>query len=89
MESLAPVAEGIASNPLAWGIVLCLAALAYLYKESRANEKEFFSKILEIQQKAESEQRELLMKIIPLIEKTTDGIEALERLQDRIERTRP
>lgn len=84
MEILTALAEGLAKNPAAWLLASSLVALAYLYKDRAALQKEFIDTVM----KQEAAHRETLIRIAPLAEKLSDSIEALERISDSIMRPR-
>ena len=81
------LAQGLASNPLAWGLALALGAVGYLFK-MLSEDRKTFAQALASQQAAlvetlkedAKEQREILSQIVPLASKIVDGIEALERI---------
>ena len=76
----APIAEGLAKNPLAWGLAIALAAVAFLFRElSRERDQ----RILTMREDAK-EHRELLKSIVPLSEKLAEGIEILEDVTDTL-----
>lgn len=84
------LAQGLASNPLAWGLALALGAVGYLFK-MLSEDRKVFARALEEQQASlvatlkedAKEQREILSQIVPLASKIVDGIEALERISFR------
>lgn len=72
----ATVANGLASNPLAWGLALTLGAVVYLFRELNSARQAHIETI-----KADAkEQREILTQIVPLSAKLTEGLEILERM---------
>lgn len=88
-----PIAQGLASNPLAWGLALALAAIAYLFRELQgarvAHAKEIAdaqAKLIETIRADAKEQREILGQIVPLAAKLTEGLEILERLTEAVGR---
>lgn len=84
---MSELAQGLASNPLAWGLALALGAVGYLFK-LLSEDRKAFAQALASQQAAlvetlkedAKEQREILSQIVPLASKIVDGIEALERI---------
>lgn len=93
IEVVKPVAEGLGSNFLPWALAIALVAIGVLFKllwdektkhaaEMAAREKE----AREIARADAKEQRELLMQIVPLSAKLTEGLESLERITDRLTR---
>lgn len=76
---LSDIANGLASNPLAWISAASLLACAWLGKT-------LYSTIRE----DAKDHRETLMKIVPLAEKLTDSVEILERVTNAtLDRERP
>ena len=76
MNSLSEVATGLAQNPLAWFSTLLIAAVVYLWKQVRdGNDKHLATLQLE-----KTEQKELMMMVIPLAEKLGEAVESLERI---------
>lgn len=73
-----PIANGLASNPLAWMLALALVAIGYLFRLVIATN----AKLIEAHQTNSKEQREILSQIIPLVTQLTEAIEILERLTD-------
>lgn len=67
------IAAGLASNPLAWGLTLAIAAIVYLYRENSAAKKELIDAY-----------KEPLMKTTIVCEKMTDCVEILERVTDAL-----
>lgn len=73
------VAGGLASNPLAWGLALALAAIAFLFRALMSAQKELTDTI-----KADAkEQREILQQIVPLATRLTETAELFERLLEK------
>ena len=73
---LGQLANGLASNPLAWFVAILLLAVAYLFKELRAADKA----ALERAMVQEAAHRETLMRVIPVAEKLTDSVALVERM---------
>jgi hypothetical protein len=88
-----PVADGLAKNPLAWGLALSLLAIGYLFRTMN-DERKAHATALEAAQKTlvetikadAKEQREILSQIVPLSSKLTEGLEILERVTDSLTR---
>jgi hypothetical protein len=80
MEFLKDIANGLVEHPTQWMLALTLIALAFLYKARSDDSKASLETIL----KLEGEHRETLVKIIPVAEKMTDSVEALERITAQI-----
>lgn len=81
---LGDIAKGLSESPLAYVTAILLLVSAYLYKQARESERT----LLETIKENSKEQREILSEVLPLSEKLSDAVEALERLSDRIERGR-
>lgn len=73
------VAEGLARNPLAWGLVLVGAAATYLFKALMAEQRAH----LETVRTNAAAQREILTQVVPLSSKLTEAVEMLERVTER------
>lgn len=73
-------ADGLAKNPLAWGLVLAILAIGFLYRELSAAR----SQLIETIKSDAKEQQSLLAQIVPLSSKLTEGLESLERLTDAL-----
>lgn len=72
----AAAADGLTKNPLAWGLVIAIAAIGYLFRELSAARAAHLETI-----KADAkEQREILTQIVPLSAKLTEGLEIIERM---------
>lgn len=80
MEMLETIAKGLADHPTAWMLAITLVALAYLYKERSAIQKELVETVM----KQEQAHRETLSKIVPISEKLVESIEVLERVTDAL-----
>lgn len=86
-------AEGLGSNFLPWALVLTLVALAFVVRAYLAQNTAHAAEIAAMQKEARETQRadaketrELLMQIVPLSAKLTEGLESLERITDRLTR---
>lgn len=77
-----PFAEGLAKNPLAWGLALALIVIGYLFRLVIAQHE----KHVETIKAAAKDQREILAQVIPLSVKLMTAIELLERITDKITR---
>ncbi|GMV19034.1 MAG: hypothetical protein AMXMBFR56_72580 [Polyangiaceae bacterium] len=73
------IAEGLAKNPLAWGLVLVGAACAYLFKSLMAEQKAH----LETVRASAVQQREILTQVVPLASRLTEAVDTLERVTER------
>lgn len=73
-----PIANGLASNPLAWMLALALLAIGYLFRLLMSMN----SRLIEAHQTNAKDQREILSQIIPLVTQLTEAVEILERLTD-------
>lgn len=87
----ATVANGLASNPLAWIAALALAASGYLFTIIMRDRKDHAAELAQVRKehlesiKADAkEQREILGQIIPLAGKLVEGLESLERITDKV-----
>lgn len=85
------MANGLAQDPLAWGLVLALGAVVYLYRQNEALRAKAIAdmqaandKLLVTVREDAASQRALLEQVIPLAMKLTEGIEALERVVELI-----
>ncbi len=72
------------------GLVIALVAVVRAYVVlSRENKAELATREKEARETAKAdakEQREMLMQIVPLSAKLTEGLESLERITDRLTR---
>lgn len=72
------------------GLVIALLAVVRAYvllgRESKAEVTAMQKEARETQRADAKEQRELLMQIVPLSAKLTEGLESLERITDRLTR---
>lgn len=90
-----PIANGLAANPLAWGLAIALVVIAYLYRkiddERRQHGADLVAaqnKLIETLREDAKEQREILSQIVPLATRLTEAIEIIERLTDALTRER-
>lgn len=96
VDPTAAVAGGLAggnATALAWALAIAGGVIVYLYKQvsdlrsTHAAELAALQKETKEAQKSDAkEQRELLMQIVPLSAKLTEGLESLERITDRLTR---
>lgn len=80
MEMLETIAKGLSDHPTAWLLAIALLALAYLYRERSAAQKELVDTVM----KQEQAHRETLTKIVPISEKLVESVEVLERVTDAL-----
>lgn len=73
------IAEGLARNPLAWGLVLVGGACAYLFRALMSEQKAH----LETVRSAAVQQREILTQVVPLASRLTEAVDTLERVTER------
>lgn len=73
------IAEGLARNPLAWGLALVGAACVYLFRALVAEQRAH----LETVRSNAAAQREILTQIVPLSSKLTEAVDTLERVTER------
>lgn len=86
-----PLANGLASNPLAYMCAIALGVIAYLYKSRDDDRREAAKVLADLQTKYvetiradAKEQREILAQVVPLTAKLTEGLELLEKLTDSL-----
>jgi apolipoprotein N-acyltransferase len=86
-------AEGLGANFLPWALVIVLFALAWVVKAYVDQGQKHALELAAVQKEARETQRadaketrELLMQIVPLSAKLTEGLESLERITDRLTR---
>lgn len=70
---LTQIANGLASNPLAWIAAIALGACGWLAKT-----------LFQTVREDAKEHRETLIKVVPLAEKLTDSVEILERVTNAL-----
>lgn len=80
MEILQTIATGLADHPTAWMLALALVAVAYLYRERSAAQKELVDTVM----KQETSHRETLSRIVPISEKLVESVDVLERVTDAL-----
>lgn len=73
------VAEGLARNPLAWGLALVGGACVYLFRALLAEQRAH----LETVRAAAVQQREILTQVVPLASRLTEAVDTLERVTER------
>lgn len=90
-----PIANGLASNPLAWGLAIALVVIAYLYRQISEERRQYGvdlaqaqAKLIETLREDAKEQRAILSQIVPLSTRLTEAIEIIERLTDSLTKDR-
>lgn len=81
------IANGFAQNPLAWVAMLAMCGGVYLFKLMNDERKAHLAEVSALQatllatvKSGGEEQRKLLMEVVPLSAKLSEGLEILERL---------
>jgi hypothetical protein len=74
-----PVADGLAKNPLAWGLALALGAIVYLYRALEVERREHRETI----RGDAKDQLALLERLVPLATKLTEALVIVEHLTKR------
>lgn len=78
METIQTLADGLKDHPTAWMLAIVLVALAFLYREKSAVQKELVDTV----KLQEAAHRETLLKVVPISENLIESIEALEKITD-------
>lgn len=76
---LSSVAQGLATNPLAWGLAIALVTIGYQHRQNVA----LFEKLIDEARAGAERERKLLEQIVPLATKLTDSLELVaDRLKE-------
>ena len=74
------MANGFATNPLAWGLAIALVAVGFLFRELRIEQQ----KRIEAEREGANRMIETLKEMIPLANKLTECVELLDRAVERL-----